>query len=135
MALTFFFDRCFGKGFPEAVRHAEPPFQVEYYHDRRSRLRLKQDLPDDEWVPIVAQQGWFILSHDKKFHKNEVEYTAIKQHRAGCFYLHGNSLPTWYKLRAFIRAVDKITKLAETTQRPFIFRASRLGRVTPVKIP
>jgi hypothetical protein len=132
--LTFFFDRCFGKGLPEAVRRADPPFVVEYFHDPKASIKFKHDAPDDTWIPVIAKQGWFILSHDNQWHKNEVEQLAVKQHAAGCFYLYGNNSLTWYKLRAFMRAVDKIIKLAGTTPRPFIFRAASNGRVTQIKL-
>jgi hypothetical protein len=132
--LTFFFDRCLGKRLPEAIRLTDPPFGVEYFHDPKAKIKFKHNTPDDIWVPIIAQQGWFILSHDNKWHKNEVERVAVKQHAAGCFYLYGNNSLTWYKLRAFIRAADKIVALAKATQRPFIFRAASNGRVTHIKL-
>jgi hypothetical protein len=134
VALTFFFDRCIGKSLPEALRRADPPFLLEYFHDPKGKLKFRQNTPDDAWLPLVAQQGWFILSHDSKWHKNEAEMMAIKQHNAGCFYLYGNNSPTWYKLRAFVRGAEKIVKFAEATARPFIFRAAANGRVTPIKI-
>jgi hypothetical protein len=74
------------------------------------------------------------VSHDNKWHKNEVERTAVKQHSAGCFYLYGNNSLTWYKLRAFMRGSEKIISLASTTTRPFIFRAAATGRLTQIKL-
>ncbi|WP_428672037.1 hypothetical protein [Reyranella sp.] len=118
----------------EAIRHADPPFRVEYFHDPKGPFRFKQDTPDDVWIPIIAQQKWFILSHDNQWHKNQVEHAAPKQHAAGCFYLYGNNSLTWYKLRAFMWASDKITGLAEATARPFVFRAAATGHVTHIKI-
>lgn len=132
--LTFFFDRCLGKRLPESLRQASPPFRVEYFHDPRATVKFKHDTPDDVWIPIVAQRGWIILSHDAQWHKNDVERVAVKQHNAGCFYLYGNSSTVWYKLRAFVRASEKICKLASTTPRPFVYRAASTGRITQVKL-
>lgn len=132
--LTFFFDRCFGKRFPQALRLVDPPFRVEYFHDPKATVKFKQEAPDDEWIPVIANKGWFILSHDNQWHKNESENLAIKQHAAGCFYLYGPKSLKWFKLRAFMKASAKIIDLAKTTPRPFIFRAAENGRVTQVKI-
>jgi hypothetical protein len=132
--LTFFLDRCLGKRLPEAFRQAAPPFRVEYFHDPKSSIKFKHDTPDDVWIPVVAKLGWFILSHDNQWHKNAAERVAVKQHGAGCFYLYGNNSLTWYKLRAFMKASDKIINLAKATAPPFIFRAASNGRVTQVKL-
>jgi hypothetical protein len=44
------------------------------------------------------------------------------------------SSPAWYKLRAFVRASEKIIKVADTTKRLFIFRATSNGHVSPIKL-
>jgi hypothetical protein len=132
--LTFFFDRCLGKRLPQAVQLAGAPFRVEYFHDPKSPFNFKHDTPDDVWIPAVAKQGWFILSHDNQWHKNESENLAIKQHAAGCFYLYGSNSLTWYKLRALMKASDKIMDFARKTPRPFVFRAGGNGRMYPIKL-
>ena len=114
---------------------AQPPFSVEYHDDPKNKFRFAQAAEDDEWIPKVAAEGWVIFSHDRKFHSLLPEISAIKQHKAGCFYLPGANSPTWDKLGYFVRASDRITELAQTTATPFIFNVAGNGRITRVSIP
>jgi hypothetical protein len=132
--LTYFFDRCIGKRLPDSIRRADPPFQVEYFDDPKATVKLKQDTPDDVWLPLIAKRGWVIVSHDAKWHKNEVERAAVKQHSAACVYLYGNNSLTWHKLRVFMRVSERLNKLVVATPRPFILRVTGNGHITPVKI-
>jgi hypothetical protein len=84
---------------------------------------------------VVGQNGWFVFSHDRKFHQIEAEITAIKDHKIGCFYLWGNNVPTWDKLRCFMKAHDKVMTVIKTTPRPFIFDISKKGRLKSIEIP
>jgi PIN like domain len=86
-SLTFYFDRCFGKRFPEALAHAGIPQKVEYQHGKSNNF--SQSMPDDAWLEICGKNGWIVFSHDQKFHSITTEATAIKQHKVGCFYLPG----------------------------------------------
>jgi hypothetical protein len=76
-----------------------------------------------------------VFSHDRKFHTLLPECSAIKQYKAGCFYLPGASSPTWDKMRYFMRAYDGISNRATVTTKPFIFELSHAGRFTRVSIP
>lgn len=133
--ITLYFDRCFGSSLPESIRTAKPHFQVQYQHDRKSKLKFREDTPDDVWLSVVGQNGWFVFSHDRKFHQIEAEITAIKDHKIGCFYLWGNNAPTWDKLRCFMKAHDKVMTVIKTTPRPFIFDISKKGRLKSIEIP
>ena len=82
-SLTFYFDRCFGKRFPEALLKMQTPFGVEY-HDSPTN-RFPDDMEDDEWLKIVGAKNWIVFSHDKKWHGEMPAITAIKQHKIGCF--------------------------------------------------
>jgi PIN like domain len=132
--LTFYFDRNFGKRFPEAIRTARPPFTVEYHHDPKNKFRFKQDVPDDEWLSKVGVEGWIVFSHDRKFHTLQAEQSAIKQYKAGCFYLPGANDVTWDKTRYFMRWVDGIVKRALTEPKPFIFDLTTTGRFTQISL-
>jgi hypothetical protein len=75
-----------------------------------------------------------VFSHDRKFHTLLSECSAIKQYKAGCFYLPGASSPTWDKMGYFMRAYDGIFNRATVTAKPFIFELSHTGRFTQVSI-
>jgi hypothetical protein len=48
--LTFYFDRNFGKRFPEVIKRARPPFAVEYHHDPKNKFKFAEDEEDDSWI-------------------------------------------------------------------------------------
>lgn len=129
--LTFYFDVCFGRRFPESLRHARPPFNVEYQH----KAKFKQTMKDDDWLAIRGQRNWIAFSHDRKFHNIDVEIEAIKQHQVGCFYLWGAEAETWDKLRCFARGYDDIMRLARHATKPFIFHVAHDCRITKIDIP
>ena len=132
VALTFYFDRNFGKRFPEALARARPPFQVEYHHSKKNNFR--PEMPDDEWLEICGKNGWFGFSHDRKFHEIAVEAMAIKQHSVGVFYLPGASQTTWDKLAYFVKAYPKIVECTKL-KRPFLYRVHPTTRLEKLDLP
>jgi hypothetical protein len=90
---------------------------------------------DDEWIAKVAREGWVIFSHDRKFHVRMPEIAAIKQYKAGCFYLPGANWPTWDKARHFMRFCDGLTERIEVTIKPFIYSVAATGKFTQISIP
>jgi len=133
--LTFYFDRNFGKRLPESIRAAQPRnFAVEYHHDPKNKFKFKQDTPDDVWLPAVANEGWIIFSHDRKFHTLLPERSAVKQYKAACFYLPGANSETWDKLRYFARAYEGIVNRVKVIKKPFIFEISTIGRFKQISI-
>jgi hypothetical protein len=76
-----------------------------------------------------------VFSHDRKFHTLLPERSAVKQYKAGCFYLPGANDSTWDKTRYFMRWYDGIATRAASTTKPFIFDLSALGRFMPISIP
>jgi hypothetical protein len=108
---------------------------VEYHHDPRNKFKFKETTPDDEWLSKVAAEGWIVFSHDRKFHALLPECSAIKQYKAGCFYLPGASSPTWNKVCYFTRAYQGIVDRVSVTTKPFIFELSTINRFKTIKIP
>lgn len=145
-SLTLYFDRNVGTRLPEALRLLGLK-NVVHHHSPSSHLGLKaavghtglfdDEEPDDSRLKFVGDRGWFVLTQDRKFHRSghENELSAIKQYRAGCFYLWGAEATTWEKMRAFCRAFDNIVWAAKETARPFIFDVARSGKLTPIPIP
>jgi len=128
-SLTLYFDRCFGRHFPEEVERMKPPFNVESHY----KQKFRDEMPDDEWLAIVGRKKWIVLSHDAKFHKESAQLEAIKQHKIGCFYLWGAQVPTWYKIAHLSAIFSKIKKIADSKARPYIYRANQQNRLHLVR--
>ena len=134
--MTFYFDRNFGKRFPQAERIARPPrVTVEFHHDRKNKFHFNEKTQDDEWIAKVAAEGWIIFSHDRKWHDELPVISAIKQYNAACFYLWGADASTWDKLEAFIFGFERIVERVEHRAKPYIFNVGRQGQLTEIPIP
>ena len=88
-------------------------------------------MPDDEWLAIVGAKGWTVSSHDAKWRRPEesAAMKAIQQHRIGCFYLWGASMPICFKLKSLAHNYDKIAKVCRDERRPYIHRATAENRL------
>jgi PIN like domain len=131
--LTFYFDRCFGKRFPEALLRMESPFNVEYHHSKTNNF--PDDMDDDDWLAKVGAKNWIVFSHDKKWHDESPAIQAIKQHKIGCIYLWGASVPTWDKYVGLAHGYRRIVDRIRSTSKPFIYRVGHNYRIDRVKIP
>jgi hypothetical protein len=108
------------------------PFYVEYHHSKTNNF--PQEMPDDEWLKIVGSKRWIVFSHDKKWHGESPAIEAIIEHKIGCFYLWGASVPIWDKYVCLAIAYRRI-KDRLATPKPFIYRVTHNYRVDRVKIP
>ena len=128
---TLYFDRSTGRSLPDALKLLK--LQVEHQSDGH----FSADAPDDEWLAEVGRRGWYVFTHDAKFHRRgfEHEMAAIKQYEVGCFVLWGGDATRWEKMRCFAKAYDRIIEVIETEDRPFIYQIDKGGRLTKVKIP
>lgn len=132
--LTFYFDRNFGRRFPEALQKVLPSsIEVDYQHSPQSPF--KANTPDDVWLAGIGANNWIVFTHDRKFHELAPELSAIKQHSIGCFYLWGADALAWEKLRAFARGYDNIIQAINMTSRPFIFQAAKSGHLQQIILP
>lgn len=86
-------------------------------------------------MSAVANEGWIVFSHDRKFHTLLPERSAVKQYKAACFYLPGANAETWDKLCYFAYAYEGIVDRIQVTAKPFIFEISSTGRFKQVSIP
>lgn len=100
------------------------------YHQQRFAM----DSKDDEWMPVVGQNGWILIGHDAKHHLLPNELYAIKQYNLGCFYLWGGNATRWDKMRCFARAYGRIIDAIDLTPKPFIYRVTERGLLTGLPI-
>jgi hypothetical protein len=129
--ITFFFDRCVGVSMPKTLRNTMPPFNVEYHSEKKNGFR--DDLPDDEWLTVVSQKKWLVVTHDKLVHDDSMAKQAVEQYNGRVFYLDGGSAPKWEKLRLFIFAYKKIIRIVKQEKAPFIYRITRNDRIIKVR--
>lgn len=106
----------------------KPPFEVRWHQDEEFR----PDMPDDEWLDIVGAKRWIVCSHDAKWQGESAALKAIQQHKIGCFYLWGASLPSFYKFKSLAHNFDKMMAVCKKEKRPYIYRITSRNRLIKV---
>lgn len=128
--MILFFDRSVGVTIPQVLVRLKLPMQVEY-HEKH----FPYDEPDDCWLPIVGENRWTVIGHDRKYHLMKNELIALKQYKIGCFYLWGGDAPRWDKMRVFALAYYRIIEAEAHTTRPFLYDIDKRGKLKPIPIP
>lgn len=88
---------------------------------------------DADWIPIVAERGWLIITRDSRIIENRAEFAAVRDNDAKMVALNGRDARTkWGQLEIFMTQWRRIDALAAETG-PFIWRASRTA-MTSMKL-
>jgi len=93
---------------------------------------FSEDSEDVEWLPVVADKGWAILTKDKRIRRRALEREAISQSGGGAFILAASGLGGDAIAEAFVRALPHMIRIWNTRARPFIATVSARGSVTVV---
>lgn len=101
---------------PRALLELRCDFVVKYHQGEGYR----HNLDDDIWLSEVGKKNWFVFSYDAKWQDESAAIEAIRQHKIGCFYLHGASSLGFDRLASFVRSYEKIMKVVKTERRPYI---------------
>lgn len=74
------------------------------------------DTPDTEWLPVVAAEGWLVISRDHRIRENIAERRAVREHGVKMVALAGNDASTkWKQLQLVMQRWDRIDELAYLT--------------------
>ena len=122
----FFIDWCIGKTVANALVAAGA--QVEHHGDH-----FKQDTPDTEWLTVVGDRGWVVLTKDKAIAKNQLELMAIASAQVKVFILASGNLTRQEMADLFVDVLAKLKKFAQGNQAPFIAKVFKGRRVEPWK--
>lgn len=120
--MTFFLDNNLSdriakglRGFGEDARHLKEHFPT--------------DAEDCEWLPEVAQRGWFVLTRDLGLHTKPLELALIKRHGAGVFVVTGRHLKAWDLIVLIVRKWPDIRRQAQALSRPFLLEVRARGQI------
>lgn len=87
-------------------------------------------LPDQEWLPIVGRNGWFLLSTDKSFRYNELERQELNRSPVGVFQFSKNQYGAQSMASALATALCRMKRIAKRVPRPFVASINKSGNVT-----
>lgn len=118
---VFFID-CFGKTVVNALREAGA--LIEHHGDH-----FEQNTPDTEWLPVVGDRGWVVLTKDKAIAKNQLELMAIARAEVKVFILTSGNLTRQDMADILVDVLGKLKKFAQGNQAPFIAKVAKDKRV------
>lgn len=88
-------------------------------------LVTDRGMPDEEWIPIVARQGWVILTRDGRIQSRLRELQAVHDHGAKLVTLAGKeAIFPWDQLRLVFHHWERI-EAAHVEGGPFVYSATR----------
>jgi hypothetical protein len=86
-------------------------------------------MADSEWLPIIGQHGWALLTTDKRIRYHDLEKQAVKENNVRMFCFSTNNMSGQEMARAIDKGLSKMKKIAEQTQPPFIAMITKSGSV------
>lgn len=109
---TWFIDRNLGHALATALRARG---ERVIHHDER----FLSNAPDTEWLPVVGENGWLLLTKDKAIRKRIHEREALRVAKVGAFFLSAGNLRGREQVERFIKNLERMRACAATTKRPF----------------
>lgn len=120
--LIFFTDEYLGRLVPTALKEAG--MTVELYLDW-----FRPGVIDVEWIPLVGQRGWLILTVDEMIGRRIPEQVAIAYAGAKAFVMASKARNSQSISAAFIQAASAMEQLAQSSEAPFIAKVYTSGDV------
>lgn len=81
--------------------------------------------PDQEWIPVVAAQGWLIITRDRRIQDHRLEVASVLEHKARMVALSSAEAGTkWTQLEVVMSRWRDIEALIDQPG-PFIYTATR----------
>ena len=122
-SITFFIDRCLGsKRIVAALREAG--LTVESHDDN-----FATDAQDVDWLPIVGERGWIVLTKDANIDRRPLERMAVARSGVCLFILASQNLSGNDMIDILTKAIVPIQNLVRKHPAPFIAKIYRDSRV------
>jgi hypothetical protein len=108
----------------QALRAADPEITVVAHDDV-----FPQDTPDEDWLPLVGERQWILITKDQKIRKHPLQKRALLAARVRAFFFTGGNI-TGPEMAEIVSAqLPSILKLAAATSAPFLARITGSGQV------
>jgi len=122
----FFIDRCLGKKLADPLRKAGATVEIHDDH-------FSQDINDEDWLRIVGERNWVVLTKDKKIASRPLELLAVAQGNVRLFAFVGGDVSGVVVAQAFVNALENMQRFMRGNQAPFIAKVHQSGKVTSCK--
>jgi predicted nuclease of predicted toxin-antitoxin system len=122
----FFRDRCLGKKLADSLRNVGATVEIHDDH-------FKQDINDQDWLRIVGERNWVVLTKDKKIASRPLELLAVARGNVRLFAFVDGDVPGDVMAQAFVNALEKMQRFIRGNPAPFIAKVDKSGLVKPCK--
>jgi len=85
---------------------------------------------DAVWLPFVGQNGWILLTKDKRIRFNQLEKLAVRRHRVREFYFSSGNYTGAEMADILSNALPKMRKVCRKYNPPFIASISKSGDIS-----
>ncbi|MEG4997111.1 hypothetical protein [Microcoleus sp. B4-D4] len=123
----FFIDRCLGTKLADSLRNAGATVEIHDDHFKR------KDVKDEDWLRIVGESNWVVLTKDKKIASRPLELLAVAQGNVRLFAFVGGDVSGVIVAQAFVNALENMRGFMRGNPAPFIAKVYQSGLVKPCK--
>lgn len=88
---------------------------------------------DKDWLRIVGERNWVVLTKDKKIASRRLELLAVAQGNVRLFAFVGGDVSGVVVAQAFVNALENMQRFMRGNQAPFIAKVYQSGLVKPCK--
>lgn len=96
--------------------------------------RFAPDVPDEVWLEVAGREGWVVLTRDKRIRWRPAELEAFREHKVIVFVLVSGNVSATETADLISRLYQKVLRLAANAKPPAMFRVTRTGLISPIKI-
>jgi len=122
----FFIDRCLGTKLADSLRNVGATVEIHDDH-------FDPDMKDEDWLRIVGERNWVVLTKDKKIASRPLELLAVAQGNVRLFAFVDGDVPGVVVAQAFVNALENMQRFIRGNQAPFIAKVYQSGLVKPCK--
>ena len=122
----FFIDRCLGNKLAATLQNVGATVEI---HDDR----FSQNSYDKDWLRIVGERNWVVLTKDKKIASRPLELLAVAEGNVRLFAFVDGDVSGVVVAQAFVNALENMRGFMPGNQAPFIAKVYQSGLVKPCK--
>ena len=126
--LIFFIDRSVGKhSVADPLRAAG--LHVEVHDDH-----FPADAQDQDWLPVVGNRGWFVITCDARIRYRRLEITAARNARVGMFVIVSKNLTGSQIAEILLKALNRMRRFIKRHNLPFVAKIYRNGSIKEIEL-
>jgi hypothetical protein len=123
---TFFLDRCLGKKILASILRAAD-LRIEVHDDY-----FPPDCRDEQWLKIVGERGWVVLTSDRRIRYRVPELAALLSSGVRAFAFRSGNLTAQEMAESFLKSARHVSNLLKKNPGPFVASILRDGSVKVV---